>query len=114
MKSGDEMNKLISVIIPVYNTEKYIEQALLSAIEQTYKNLEIIVIDDKSTDDSPRIIDEIAANDSRVRVYHSAENVGHSLARNKGLELAHGDYIGFVDSDVNIIILYSRIYKKNS
>lgn len=99
MKSGDEMNKLISVIIPVYNTEKYVEKALSSVIEQTYKNLEIIVIDDKSTDDSPRIIDEIAAKDSRVRVYHSAENVGHSLARNKGLELAQGDYIGFVDSD---------------
>ena len=53
------MNKLISVIIPVYNTEKYVEKALSSVMEQTYKNLEIIVIDDKSTDDSPRIIDEI-------------------------------------------------------
>ena len=93
------MNKLISVIIPVYNTEKYVEKALSSVMEQTYKNLEIIVIDDKSTDDSPRIIDEIASKDIRVQVYHNEKNIGHSLARNRGLELAHGDYIGFVDSD---------------
>lgn len=97
--SGDEMSKKISVIIPVYNTEKYVEKALSSVLGQTYKNLEIIVIDDKSTDASPKILDEIAAKDSRVHVYHSPENMGHSLARNKGLELAQGDYIGFVDSD---------------
>jgi len=94
------MNKtcLISVIIPVYNVEKYVERCLDSVINQTYKNLEIILIDDGSTDNSGKICDEYVKKDNRIIVVHK-ENGGVSSARNIGIELANGDYIGFVDSD---------------
>ena len=91
---GDEM---ISLIIPVYNVEKYLRQCLDSIIEQTYRDLEILVIEDGSTDASGRICDEYE-RDQRVRLFHT-ENRGLSAARNLGLEEAHGDYIAFLDSD---------------
>lgn len=90
--------KKISIIVPVYNTEKYLERCLESIINQTYKNLEIILIDDGSTDKSGKICDEYAKKDSRVKVLHK-ENRGQATARNLGLEYATGDYLGFVDSD---------------
>lgn len=90
--------ELISVIIPVYQTEKYLVRCLDSVIAQTYGNLEIIVVDDGSKDNSGKICDEYAQTDSRVRVIHK-ENGGQSSARNAGLEAAHGKYIGFLDSD---------------
>ncbi len=93
------MNRLISVIIPVYNTKKYVAKAVKSVMKQTYSNLEIILIDDKSTDSSGNILDELALQDDRIRVYHSECNMGHSLARNKALDMAKGDYYSFVDSD---------------
>ena len=90
--------ELISVIIPVYNVEKYLERCLNSALNQTYKNLEIILIDDGSTDASGKLCDEYAKKDKRVKVIHK-ENGGQSSARNVGLDIAKGKYIGFLDSD---------------
>ncbi|QIU93774.1 glycosyltransferase family 2 protein [Bacteroides faecium] len=89
---------LISVIIPVYNVEQYLHQCLESVIGQTYKNLEIILIDDGSTDNSPRICDDFAAKDKRIVVIHQ-HNAGLSSARNVGLDMMTGDYVSFVDSD---------------
>ena len=88
----------ISVIIPVYNVEPYIRKCLDSVINQTYENLEILLIDDGSTDESGRICDEYAVKDSRIIVYHK-ENGGLSSALNIGLNNFTGEYLGFVDSD---------------
>ena len=92
------MNKLISIIIPVYNVENYLKKCIESVIKQTYKNLEIILIDDGSTDNSGKICNEYLKKDSRIIVIHQ-ENKGLSEARNAGLNIAKGEYIGFVDSD---------------
>ena len=92
------MNSLISVIVPVYNIEKYIDKCVSSIVEQTYKNLEIILIDDGSSDSSPQKCDEWAKRDSRIKVIHKI-NGGVSTARNVGLDIASGDYIGFADGD---------------
>lgn len=91
-------NNMISIIIPVYNVENYIIRCLESVIRQTYKNLEIILVDDGSTDLSGDICDQYAKMDSRINVIHTV-NSGMSKARNIGLEHVHGEYIGFVDSD---------------
>lgn len=88
----------ISVIVPIYNAEKYLNKCLESIIGQTYKNLEIILVDDGSSDNSPTICDAWAQIDSRIRVIHK-KNGGVSSARNAGIDLAQGDYIGFVDAD---------------
>lgn len=92
------MNDLISVIVPVYNVESYLEQCIDSILAQTYKNLEIILVDDGSTDRSGEICDRYAEQDSRIRVVHQA-NGGVSSARNSGLQICRGNYLGFVDSD---------------
>lgn len=92
------MNPKISIIIPVYNVEKYIKRCLDSIINQTLKELEIICIDDGSTDGSGQILDEYSQNDSRIKVIHK-QSEGQGIARNIGLEYATGEYIGFVDSD---------------
>lgn len=89
---------LISVIVPVYKVEKYLHRCVDSILNQTYKNLEVILIDDGSPDNCSAICDEYAAKDSRVRVFHQ-KNAGVSAARNAGLDAATGDYIAFVDSD---------------
>ena len=89
---------LISIIVPVYQVEKYLEKCINSIIAQTYKNLEIILVDDGSTDSCPAICDRFKEEDSRIKIIHQ-ENGGLSLARNVGLEHATGDFIGFVDSD---------------
>lgn len=89
---------MVSIIVPVYNVEKYLPVCIESILNQTLKDLEIILIDDGSTDNSARICDEYAARDSRVVVIHK-ENGGVVRARNSGLEVAHGEYIGFVDGD---------------
>ena len=91
-------NNLISVIVPVYNVEAYLEKCINSIINQTYKNLEIILIDDGSTDSSPKICDEYMNKDSRIIVIHK-DNGGLSSARNKGIEIAKGTLICFIDSD---------------
>ena len=90
--------KLVSVIIPAYNIEDYIGRCLDSIISQTYKNLEIIVVDDGSRDHTGEILDNYAKKDRRIKVIHK-ENGGVSSARNKGIEAAEGDYIGFIDGD---------------
>ena len=88
----------ISIIVPVYNTSKYLEKCLNSLINQTYEDIEIIVVNDGSTDNSLDLAIEIAKRDDRVKVY-SKENGGLSSARNFGVSKASGEYIGFVDSD---------------
>lgn len=90
--------KKISVIIPVYNAEKYVLRCLDSICGQTYNNIEIICIDDGSSDNAGKLLDKYAERDSRIIVRHQA-NRGESNARNKGLELATGDYFGFMDCD---------------
>ncbi len=89
---------LISIIVPVYQVEKYLEKCINSIIAQSYKNLEIILVDDGSTDNCPAICDRFQSEDSRIKVIHQ-QNGGLSHARNVGLEHATGDFIGFVDSD---------------
>lgn len=88
----------VSVIIPAYNVEKYIEKCIDSVINQTYKNLEILVIDDGSKDETGKILDKIKSRDQRIRVVHK-KNGGVSSARNTGLDIATGDYIAFLDAD---------------
>ena len=91
-------DKLISVIVPVYNIEKYLRRSINSIINQTYKNLEIILVDDGSTDQSGKICDEYANIDNRIKVIHK-NNGGQASAINLGLDIAKGDYIGFSDPD---------------
>ena len=110
--------KLISVIVPIYNVEKYLEKCIDSIINQTYKNLEIILIDDGSTDKSGNICDKYKKYDSRIVVIHE-NNCGLSYARNKGLDLAKGQLISFVDSDdsleLNMLeVLMNNMYKYDS
>lgn len=88
----------ISVIVPVYKVEKYLDRCVESIVNQTYKNLEIILVDDGSPDNCPAMCDAWIEKDERIRVIHK-ENGGVSSARNKGIDAATGDYIGFVDSD---------------
>ncbi|MBQ3104252.1 MAG: glycosyltransferase family 2 protein, partial [Lachnospiraceae bacterium] len=89
---------LLSIIIPVYNTEPYLEKCVNSCLAQTYRNLEILLVDDGSTDGSKRLCDTLAERDCRIRVFHK-ENGGSSSARNLGIREAKGEYLGFVDSD---------------
>lgn len=89
---------LFSIIVPIYNIKPYLDRCLISLIGQTYKDIEIILVDDGSTDGSSELCDKYAAQDNRIQVLHK-ENDGLSDARNKGLELASGEYILFVDSD---------------
>lgn len=112
------MDYLISVIVPVYNSEKYLKKCLNSIISQTYKNLEIILIDDGSTDESGRICDSYKKNDDRIIVFHTKNN-GVAAARNQGIRSAKGEYIAFVDSDDYIAenmyeLLINRMLKDKS
>ena len=93
-----ESEPLISVIVPVYKVEPYLRKCVDSILAQTYKNLEIILVDDGSPDNCPAICDEYAEKDPRVTVLHK-ENGGQASARNRGLDICLGDYIAFVDSD---------------
>ena len=97
MTIGDCM-KTVSVVIPVYNVEKYLPKCIDSVINQTYQNLEIILVDDGSTDSSGVICDKYAQTDSRIKVIHQA-NSGQGSARNNGMDNASGEYLIFVDSD---------------
>ena len=109
---------LITVIIPVYNVEKYLDKCVKSVINQTYKNLEIILVDDGSKDNSGKMCDEFAKLDNRIKVIHK-QNGGLSDARNAALKEANGKYIGFVDSDDYIEndmyeVLYNTIKNNNA
>lgn len=109
---------LISIIVPVYKVEKYLNKCVKSIINQTYSNLEIILVDDGSPDNCGKMCDDYAKKDKRIKVIHK-KNGGLSDARNKGIEIATGDYIGFVDSDDWINpdmykILYELLIKYNA
>lgn len=93
------MSVAVSVIVPAYNAEKTVEKALQSLIDQTFKDIEIIIIDDGSKDKTREFISSIAAKDNRIKLILKDVNEGLSAARNSGIEIATGDYIGFVDSD---------------
>lgn len=112
------MNELISVIVPIYNVEKYLPKCIESIQRQTYQNLEIILVDDGSCDRCPGICDKFAKDDSRIKVIHK-KNGGLSDARNMGIEVANGKYLAFVDSDDYISQdmikkLYCAIIRDNS
>lgn len=113
-----EKKPLISVIIPVYNVFPYLKPCVESVLKQTYSNLEIILVDDGSTDQSGALCDEFAETDQRIRVLH-CENGGLSVARNRGLEIMTGEYVAFVDSDDFITeeylqILYDRLLQDDT
>lgn len=112
------MQPLISVIVPIYKVEKYLNKCVDSIINQTYKNLEIILVDDGSPDNCPDICDDYANKDSRIKVVHKV-NGGLSDARNAGMAVATGEYVSFIDSDDYISEgfineLYSAIKAENS
>ena len=90
--------KLISIIVPVYQVDKYLERCVNSILSQTYKSIELILVDDGSPDRCGAICDEIAQKDNRVRVIHK-QNGGLSSARNAALDIAQGEYITFIDGD---------------
>lgn len=103
---------VISVVVPVYNQEKYLEKCINSLIGQTYAELEIILVDDGSTDKSGAICDAYAKKDTRIRVIHK-ENGGLSDARNRGIDIATGEYIAFVDSDDYVAFhMYEKMYQE--
>lgn len=97
-ENNDKIDEKISVIVPVYNVENYLNRCVESLMSQTYRNIEIILVDDGSNDKSGEICDDLKEQDNRIRVIHK-QNGGLSSARNAGLEVASGDYIAFVDSD---------------
>jgi glycosyltransferase involved in cell wall biosynthesis len=99
------MNDMVSIIVPIYNSEKYLHACLDSIVSQTYKNIEIILIDDGSTDSSSQICDEYKNNDSRIIVKHN-QNRGVSYSRNCGINISTGERILFIDSDDTVEISY--------
>ena len=105
------MGKKITVIVPVYNTKKFLTRCVNSILKQSYENLEVIIIDDGSTDGSAQVCDELSKSDKRVRVIHQ-KNKGIATTRNIGIENATGYYISFVDSDDYLEKdLYKNLYK---
>ena len=107
------MNDLISIIVPVYNVEQYLRKCIESIKNQTYTNIEIIIVDDGSTDNSGAICDELKQTDNRIQVLHK-KNGGLSDARNAGLKIAKGEFVGFVDSDDYIKEdMFETLYKLN-
>lgn len=104
------MSCKISVVIPVYKAEKYLDRCVESVVNQTYKNLEIILVDDGSPDNCPKMCDKWAKKDKRIKVIHK-ENGGVSSARNEGIKIATGDYITFCDADDELTEEFSEIHK---
>lgn len=112
------MQPLISVVVPIYKVEGYLSRCVDSIINQTYKNLEIILVDDGSPDNCPKMCDDYATNDSRIKVVHK-KNGGLSDARNAGMKVATGEYISFIDSDDYIALdffetLYNTMQSEKS
>lgn len=102
------MNPLISIIVPVYKVEQYLDECVQSIRKQTYTNLEIILVDDGSPDRCPEMCDEYARLDSRIKVIHKP-NGGLSSARNIGIESSHGEWIYFLDSDDWIVPFWGHL-----
>lgn len=105
-------NKIkVSVIVPVYKDEKYIERCLYSLINQSLKEIELIFIDDCGGDKSISIVEKNAVYDNRIKIIYNEKNVGAGLSRNKGIEIAQGEYLGFVDADDEIDLnFYEKLY----
>lgn len=99
MKFTEDMQPLISVVMPSHNAEKYISEAIQSVISQTYENWELLVIDDGSTDSTADIVRQFSKIDSRVTLYMNSKNIGVALTRNRGMDLAKGSWIALLDSD---------------
>ena len=109
--------KLVSIIMPVYQAEKFLCDTINSVLAQTYSNWELILVDDGSTDSSGEICDTYARKDNRIKVVHQL-NAGQASARNSGMDLAKGDYIGFLDNDdfyypdtVRILVIFLTLLK---
>ena len=112
------MNEKISIIVPIYNEEKYVKQCLESLINQDFDEYEIICIDDHSTDNSNQIVREFQKISNRIKLILHSSNQGLSSARNTGLKAAHGEYVLFVDSDDMLLdnalkIIYKNMQEKN-
>lgn len=107
-----DIKPLVSIIVPVYNSEKYIEKCISSIVNQTLKNIEIIIVNDGSTDNSINIISKLSNEDNRIKVINQ-KNSGVSAARNNGINNSNGEYIGFVDADDYIELeMYESMYSK--
>jgi len=109
-KNNDIANPLVSIIVPIYNSERYLEQCIESIVHQTLRNIEIILIDDGSTDSSPAICDAYTQQDPRVRVLHQ-KNGGYGKACNAGIDMSRGGYFGIVESDDYAELdMFERLY----
>ena len=97
---------LVSIVVPVYNAEKYIKQTIQSILDQTYSNIEIIIVDDGSTDLTRKLAEEISENNSIVKVISKINN-GCPSARNEGIKASNGDFIQFVDADDSLHVSFS-------
>lgn len=112
-------NLLVSVIIPVYNVEKYLERCLISILEQSYSNLEIVIVNDCSTDNSAKICERYKERDGRIIYVSNEKNIGISSTRNVGLSQSHGNFVMFVDSDDfiafnTIEVMCKQVYENNA
>lgn len=102
----------VSIIVPIYNVEKYLDRCVQSLIHQTLKNIEIILVDDGSPDNCPAMCDEYAKQDNRIKVVHK-KNAGLGMARNSGIEVATGEFVAFVDSDDYVdTSMFELLYKE--
>lgn len=100
----------VSIIVPIYNTAKYLDRCILSILNQTLKEIEIILVDDESPDDAPVMCEEYAKKDKRIKVIHK-KNGGLGLARNSGMKIATGEYVAFLDSDDYVLAdMYEKLY----
>lgn len=93
------ISNLVSIIVPMYNAEKYVEDTINSVINQTYTNWEMLIVNDNSTDNSLEIVKKYAKNDSRIKIYNNDKNLGVVKSRNKMIEKSNGQFIAFLDSD---------------
>lgn len=96
---GKYIDGMVSVVIPMYNSSSYITPTIMSALNQTYKNIEVLVVDDRSKDNSVEVVNNLAKTDSRLRCIPQEKNGGAAVARNRGIKEAKGQYIAFLDSD---------------